>query len=90
MSKGVEDYTLTSVLNDVQARSFEKVIVRFKKGPKNEQMQTILSNNHFVESGCEGDSVIYRFDLKQQPIKPYPKWFSPVELDVEKVPVLSM
>jgi FkbH-like protein len=90
MSKGVEDYTLTSVLNYARTRNFDRVIVRFKKGPKNEQMQTILSNNHFVESGCEGDSVIYRFDLKQQPIKPYPKWFSPVELDVEKVPVLSM
>jgi FkbH-like protein len=90
MSKGVEDYTLTSVLNDVQSRSFEKVIVRFQKGPKNEQMRTILSNNNFVESTSEGDSVIYGFDLKQQHIRPFPKWFSPLQPDSEKVPVLSM
>jgi len=89
MSKGVEDYTLTSVLNDARAKNFDQVIVRFKKGPKNEQMQTILSNNRFVESACEGDSVIYRFDLKHQDIKPLPTWFSPAQPDVEKVPVLS-
>ncbi len=89
MSKGVEDYTLTSVLNDTRRRNFDQVIVRFKKGPKNEQMQTILSNNRFIESACEGDSVIYRFDLKQQDIKPLPKWFCPAQPDVEKIPALS-
>ncbi len=89
MSKGVEDYTLTTVLTHARERNFDSVIVRFKRGPKNEQTQTVLSNNRFVESACEGDSVIYRFDLKQQDIKPLPKWFSLARPDVEQVPVLS-
>jgi FkbH-like protein len=90
MSKGVEDYTLTSVLNHAGAQNFERVILRFREGPKNEQMRTILSNNNFIGSAAEGDIVVYSFDLKQQQIKPYPKWFSPLQQDIEKAPVLSV
>jgi len=88
MSKGVEDYTLTSVLNHAAAKNFDKVILRFKKGPKNDQMRAILTNNRFVEYEADGDDVIYGFDLNQQ-IKPLPKWFSPAKPDTEKTPVLS-
>jgi FkbH-like protein len=90
MSKGVEDYTLTSVLNCAMARNFDRVALRFKEGPKNEQMRTILRNNNFIESAAEGDIVVYIFNLKQQQIKPFPKWFSPLRQDVEKTPALSL
>jgi FkbH-like protein len=76
MSRGVEDYTLTSVLNHAGAENFDRVILRFKKGPKNDQMRTILSSNNFVESAADGDSAVYSFELKSRPIKPFPKWFS--------------
>jgi len=76
MSKGVEDYTLTSVLNYAANRNFDKVILRFKKGPKNNQMRTILSKNNFVESTADDDCLVYNFALKLQQIKPFPKWFS--------------
>jgi FkbH-like protein len=89
MSKGVEDYTITSVLNLAKAENFDKVLLRFKKGPKNEQMKTILSNNNFVESAVDGDYLVYSFDLKSQQIKPFPKWFSHVQPDTKKEPVLS-
>ena len=80
MSKGVEDYTLTSVLNYAANQNFDKVILRFKKGPKNNQMRAILSNNNFVESAADDDHLVYSFDLKQQQIKPFPKWFSSTNL----------
>ena len=57
-------------------QNFDKVILRFKKGPKNNQMRTILSNNNFVESAADDDCLVYSFDLEQQQIKPFPKWFS--------------
>jgi FkbH-like protein len=81
MSKGVEDYTLTSVLNHAKAEGFDKVVLRFKKGPRNEQMQTILSSNNFVESAGEDDYVAYTFDLGQQQIKPFPEWFQSPQPD---------
>jgi len=90
MSKGVEDYALTSVLNYARAQNFDRVVLRFREGPKNDQMRTILSNNNFIESATEGDIVVYSFDFKQQQIKPYPKWFSPQQQDIEKAPVLSV
>jgi hypothetical protein len=90
MSKGVEDYTLTSVLNYAKAQNFSRVVLRFREGPKNDQMRTILSNNNFTESAATDDTVVYSFDLKQQQIKPYPKWFSPLQQDIEKAPVLSV
>jgi FkbH-like protein len=89
MSKGVEDYTLTSVLNYARAQNFSRVILRFREGPKNDQMRTILSNNNFVESEADGEVVVYSFDFNQQQIKPGPKWFSPPQQDIEKAPVLS-
>ena len=76
MSRGVEDYTLTSVLNHAKEKNFGKVILRFEKGPKNEQMRTILSNNNFFEFEDNDNSVIYGFNLQQQQIKSLPKWFS--------------
>ncbi len=87
MSRGVEDCTLTTVLDYAKEQDFERVIVRFTKGPKNDQMQTILNDNHFAETVTEGDSVVYSFDLKQQSPKPRPNWFSPIESDVEKTAV---
>ena len=89
MSKGVEDYTLTSVLNYARAENFNRVMLRFREGPKNDQMRTILSSNNFIESAADGDVVVYSFDLKQQQIKPFPKWFSSPQPDIEKTPVLS-
>jgi len=89
MSKGVEDYTLTSVLNYARSQNFDRVALRFREGSKNDQMRTILSNNNFIEAAADGDSVVYSFDLKQQQIKSFPKWFSAVQPDAGKVPVLS-
>jgi FkbH-like protein len=76
MSRGVEDYTLTSVLNYAKEKRFGKVILRFEKGPKNDQMRTILSNNNFAEFEDNGSSVVYGLNLQQQQIKSLPKWFS--------------
>ena len=76
MSRGVEDYTITSILNHAKSNQFEKAVLRFEKGPKNEQMKTILSNNGFVESAQQGNSVIYSFNLQQQQVKSLPEWFS--------------
>lgn len=90
MSRGVEDYTLTSVLNYAATENFDKVVLRFNKGPKNEQMRTILNNNNFIESAADDDYLVYSFDLKQQQIKPLPKWFPPSQPDTEEVPVLSV
>jgi len=90
MSKGVEDYTLTSVLNYARAQNFDRVVLRFREGPKNDQMRTILSNNNFIESAATDDIVVYSFDLKQQQIKPYPKWFSTQQIEIEKASVLSV
>jgi hypothetical protein len=87
MSRGVEDYTLTTVLDYAREQDFDRVIVRFTKGPKNDQMQTILNNNHFVESELEEESVVYSFDLKRQSPNPRPDWFSPIDSDVEKMSV---
>ncbi|MBN2313757.1 MAG: HAD-IIIC family phosphatase [Sedimentisphaerales bacterium] len=86
MSKGVEDYTLTTVLDYAGEQNVDQVIVRFTKGPKNDQMRAILSNNNFAEFGSEGDSVVYGFDLQRQSPKPRPDWFSPIESDGEKTP----
>ena len=86
MSKGVEDYSLTSVLNHVREHNFDEAIVRFKKGPKNDQMRTILAQNSFVEAGSEDDAVLYRFDLKERNIKPAPEWFTPLAQAVETAP----
>lgn len=89
MSKGVEDYTLTTVLNHAKDDNFSNVILQFKKGPRNEQMQAILSKNNFIESPSEGDLVTYSFDFSRQQIKPLPKWFAAAEPSNDKVPVLS-
>ncbi|MHC4616882.1 MAG: HAD-IIIC family phosphatase [Planctomycetota bacterium] len=89
MSKGVENYTLTSVLNHARAEGFDKVVLRFRKGPKNDQMRAILSNNSFVECSADDDHVVFGFDLIKQQIKPFPKWFSPARADAKKATVLS-
>jgi FkbH-like protein len=83
MSKGVEDYTVTSVLNHARAANFDKAVLRFKKGPKNDQMRTILSNNNFVETEADDEFVVFSFDLRAQPIKPFPKWLTPTRSDAE-------
>jgi FkbH-like protein len=76
MSKGVEDYTLTRVLNHARETNFSRVVLRFKKGPKNDQMRAILSKNNFIQSQTEGDFEIFSFDLKEQQTKPLPRWFT--------------
>ena len=83
MSRGVEDYTITSILNHAKSSQFENAILRFEKGPKNEQMRTILSNNRFTESAQEGNSVIYSFNLQQQHVKSLPEWFSSNQPETE-------
>jgi FkbH-like protein len=90
MSKGVEDYMLTSVLNYAGANNFERVILHFSKGSKNDQMRTILSNNNFIESVIDDEHLVYVFDLKQQQIKPLPKWFSSPQPGTTKEPVVSV
>ena len=87
MSRGVEDYTLMAILDHAREQDFDRVSVRFTKGPKNDQMRAILSHNNFVEFASEGDSVVYSFDLRRQSPKPLPEWFSPIQTDVEKTPV---
>jgi FkbH-like protein len=76
MSKGVEDYTLTSVLNYAKTQGFKQVILQFEQGPKNNQMKTILENNFFTQSAGDSQSPVYSFDLTAQQIKPYQSWFN--------------
>ncbi len=76
MSKGVEDYTLTSILNHAKTQNFKCVTVQFHQGPKNNQMKTILENNCFTQSASDEQSLTYRFDLTGQQIKPYQNWFN--------------
>jgi FkbH-like protein len=76
MSKGVEDYTLTSILNYAKAQNFKRVALQFNQGPKNDQMKTILENNFFTQSIGDDQSLIYSFDLTTQQIKPYQNWFN--------------
>lgn len=90
MSRGVEDYTLTSVLNHAKQKNFGKVILRFEKGPKNDQMRTILSNNNFVEFDDNGGSVVYGLNLQQQQIKSFPKWFSFEQTNSKKESLVSL
>ncbi len=89
MSKGVEDYMLSSILEYARSEGFGKVMLQFRKGPKNNQMQTILVNNYFVESSADDNFVVYTFDLKGRQIKPQPSWFSPAQPQLEREPALS-
>ncbi|UCC97644.1 MAG: hypothetical protein JSW66_17590 [Phycisphaerales bacterium] len=86
---GCEFEYITSVLNHARARNVDEAVVPFARGPKNDQKRAILSKNSFIESGFEGDSAIYRFDLKEQRIKPPPQWFSRIEQSDGDIPVLS-
>ncbi len=90
MSKGVEDYMLTSVLNYAGTNNFDKVVLRFNQGPKNDQMRAILSDNNFVESVVDDEQLVYSFDLKQQQIKPFPEWFPSLQPDTTKEPMVSV
>jgi predicted enzyme involved in methoxymalonyl-ACP biosynthesis len=76
MSKGVEDYTLTSILNHAKTQNFKRVIVQFHQGPKNNQMKTILENNCFTLLTSDDQSQTYCLDLTTQQIKPYQNWFN--------------
>ena len=76
MSKGVEDYTLTSLLNHAKTQNFKCVTLQFHQGPKNNQMKTILENNYFTQSTSDEQSVTYCFDMTRQQIKPYQNWFN--------------
>ena len=84
MSRGVEDYTLSWVLNHAANDHFDRAVLRFIKGPKNNQMQAILKNYGFIESVCE-DYLVYSFDLKNRQINPYPCWFSPIQDSQEEL-----
>lgn len=88
MSKGVEDYTLSVVLDRAEKENFKRAIIRFKKGPKNDQMRAILSKNNFIQSDMMEDFEIYSFDLKQQQIKPLPKWFTQATQNIENSPAM--
>ena len=77
MSRGIEDFTLTSVLNQARDNNFNKAVLQFEKGPKNEQMRTILSNNNFAQTDDNNNQITYTFDLTSQQIKPYPEWLLP-------------
>ena len=77
MSRGIEDYTLTHILNHAKDNNFNKVILRFEKGLKNEQMRTILSNNNFAETDENNNQITYTFYLTNQQIKPFPEWLLP-------------
>ena len=90
MSRGVEDYTLTSVLNHAKDKNFGKVILRFEKGPKNNQMRAILNNNNFVEFEDSGSSVVYGLNLQSQQIKSFPKWFCPEQTNSKKESLVTL
>ena len=79
MSRGVEDYVLTSVLTYARENNYKKVILRFCKGPKNDGMRTILEKNNFAEFETDGENVTYGFDFASQQINPLPQWFTLVE-----------
>jgi len=89
MSRSVEDYTLTSVLNYALSEGFDKAVLRFNKGPKNDQMRAILKNNQFAECVSD-DCLVYTFDLKSQQTKAFPDWFSSMKSDAGKAPALSV
>ncbi len=81
MSRGVEDYVLTSVLTYARENNFKKVVLRFCKGPKNDGMRTILEKNGFSEFETDGENAVYAFDFSSQEINPLPEWFTLVEDD---------
>ncbi len=76
MSKGVEDYTLTSILNHAKTQNFKCVTLQFHQGPKNNQMKTILENNCFTQLTSDDQSLTYCFDIATQQIKPHQNWFN--------------
>ena len=88
MSKGVEDYVLTTVLTNAKQEGFAEVIIKFRKGEKNTGMTGIFEGNYFVQSGTDSEVVFYSFDLRNQQIKPLPEWFSQIEARLEEAAVL--
>ena len=89
MSKGIEDYALNSILKYAADKDFDEVILKFNKGPKNNQLRAVLKNNHFVESSENEDFIVYSFNLNQQHIKPPPNWFSQTQPDTETIQAIS-
>jgi FkbH-like protein len=89
MSKGVEDYTLTAVLDRAGKENFNRATLRFKKGPKNDHMRAILTKNNFIQSDTMEDYEVYSFDLKQQQIKPLPKWFTQAAQNIQNSPAMA-
>ncbi len=82
MSKGVEDYTLTRILEIASNRNFENVLICFKKGDKNTGMQRILEHNFFKKDLVDNEKIVYSFDLRNHKIKPFPAWFCPTQENV--------
>jgi len=89
MSKGVEDYVLTTVLTCAKQEGMEKTVVRFQKTDRNKGMQCILKDNNFLVSAEESEFVVYSFDLHKQEIKALPGWFSQMTPVDNKASVLS-
>jgi len=85
MSKGVESYCLTSILNHARDNNFERVILRFQNGPKNKQMKAILEDNNFTQSSFDEQSVTYSFDITSGQIKPYENWFAEIACESNAV-----
>ena len=76
MSRGVEDYVLTTVLTYAQDQGFSRAVLRFHKGPKNDGMRKILEKNNFSEFENSDEEVVYGLDLKTTQINPLPEWFN--------------
>jgi predicted enzyme involved in methoxymalonyl-ACP biosynthesis len=76
MSRGVEDFVLSTILANTKDDGFSEVVIRFQRGEKNAGMQTILTNNGFAETGTLNHLISYSFDLTGRQINPPPSWFS--------------
>jgi len=92
MSRGVEDYVLSTILSSAGNEGFAEAIIRFRKSEKNTGMQTILTNNGFTETSTINHLINYSFDLTCQQINPLPSWFSdmaPSQTATSSQPALS-
>ncbi len=86
MSRGVEDFVLSTVLANIKDDGFSEVVIRFQRGEKNAGMQTILTNNGFTETGTLNHLISYSFDLTSREINPLPSWFSDMAVPESTAP----
>ncbi len=76
MSRGVENYVLTTVLTYAKQQGFKRAVLRFHKGPKNDGMRKILEKNNFSEFENSDEEVVYGLDMETTQINTLPEWFT--------------